>query len=256
VGSLVLLAVVLAGWATSAAATTGVARLCPTVGFLDAILLVAHLVDVEGVFAWLADLGQAGRADQLHQLGHRPHGCRSDEMSGRAAAVRLPGHARQLANPAGQAPSTRWPQLPRSCSDPTPDSSLEPTCAWTGASSPPSAADRSRSSTADADQDCGPAAGESRCRANPKATDALSPSNRACTNQDRRLPTICAETPSCSATAMFDLPLGAPLHDPLLDRQRLCRGAPPRPPLHLPGLVNTQFQNGFGRPVWPPQSRT
>jgi hypothetical protein len=45
---------------------------------------------------------------------------------------------------------------------------LEPTCAWTGASSPPSAANRSRSSTADADQDCGPVAGESRCRANPR----------------------------------------------------------------------------------------
>jgi hypothetical protein len=65
----------------------------------------------------LVDLGQAGRADQLHQLGHRPHASRSDEMSGRAAAGRLPGHARQLVNPAGQAPSTRWPQLPRSCSD-------------------------------------------------------------------------------------------------------------------------------------------
>jgi arsenical pump membrane protein len=44
---------VLAGPVSPAAALTEVIELGPTVGFLAAILLLSHLVDGEGVFAWL-----------------------------------------------------------------------------------------------------------------------------------------------------------------------------------------------------------
>ncbi len=60
--------VVLAGVVSPPLALTQVRELGPTVGFLAAILVVAHLADVHGVFAWLASLlarGARGNARRL-----------------------------------------------------------------------------------------------------------------------------------------------------------------------------------------------
>ena len=66
---------VLAGLVSPAAALAEMTDLGPTVGFLAAILLLGHLVDVDGVFTWLgARLAttSAGRPQRLLALVFAP----------------------------------------------------------------------------------------------------------------------------------------------------------------------------------------
>ena len=48
------------GLITPSAALSGVRTLGPTIGFLAAILLIAHLADADGVFRWIGGLLVAG----------------------------------------------------------------------------------------------------------------------------------------------------------------------------------------------------
>ncbi len=59
------------GLITPADALSGVTTLGPTIGFLAAVLVIAHLADVDGVFRWIGGLlvaGSRGRARRLLAL--------------------------------------------------------------------------------------------------------------------------------------------------------------------------------------------
>src|SRR6188768_2511491 len=61
----------LLGLISPADALSGVETLGPTIGFLAAILVIAHLADVDGVFRWIGGLlvvGSRGRAQRLLTL--------------------------------------------------------------------------------------------------------------------------------------------------------------------------------------------
>ena len=82
------------------------------------------------------------------------------------------------------------------------------------------------------------------------------PSSRAARNRARHLPTVCRDTPSCAATALFGAAVRARQHDPRPQRQRLRRLAPPRPPLQNLPLLGAQHQRLQLRTRHAPQSTT
>lgn len=58
----------LLGLITVPAAVSAVETLGPTIGFLAAILIIAHLADVDGVFRWIGGLLVAGSRGSAHRL--------------------------------------------------------------------------------------------------------------------------------------------------------------------------------------------